>query len=67
VTVGLAVVVAEGMAVWAGGPAVGKFVAVGIGAAGGLGVQPERTRFGRNNKITMDLIIFDGCIVFLLA
>jgi hypothetical protein len=31
------------------------FVDGGIGAGVGLGVQPERTKLGRNNKIKMDL------------
>jgi hypothetical protein len=31
------------------------FVDGGIGAGVSLGVQPERTKLGRNNKIKMDL------------
>jgi hypothetical protein len=49
------------------GMVTGMLVVGRVGAAVGLGVQPERTRHGRNNKIKMDLIIFDGCIVFLLG
>jgi hypothetical protein len=59
--------VGEGITVLVGGMVVGMLVAVGIGAAVGLGVQPESIRLARTIKTKMDLKIFDGFIAFLLV